>query len=372
VALLIFLAFRVEYAPSQSVLGRIRSGQDPAKIVALEPGTVTEVRKEMGDVVRRGDVLMVLDRSIGTRGLLTVESSYQQQIDAQTQATEAQAAMRIRAAEDRAAWLQRKIASLRAEAKVAEEEIQILQSIATSSNHRALAFSELVGSGFISSHAASEKKDEASSAKAKVVAAQSNLLKIERELGQASNDHDHALIEVSSTRSQVLSDLARLEGEKIRYGTRESLIKAPTDGVIQAVHAAAGQSVVEGSALATIARPSSVNQQAELELFIPNRALANVKVGQKIFVSIDAYPREKFGVFEATVTAISNVAMSLSEVAKHLGVEPRLVFVAKAVLSQTALGLESGMTVKADIQVERRSIIEWILEPALRQSAVRL
>jgi membrane fusion protein len=86
-----------------------------------------------------------------------------------------------------------------------------------------------------------------------------------------------------------------------------------------------------------------------------------------------AYPHQKFGSQAARVVAISKNPLAPAE----LGFSPtdgsrEPVYRIKAALgSQTiqaygrAEPLQAGMQVEADIQLDRRRLIEWIFEPVL-------
>lgn len=84
-----------------------------------------------------------------------------------------------------------------------------------------------------------------------------------------------------------------------------------------------------------------------------------------------AFPYQKFGQHLGRVRDVSRSAVSPGEVSRHLGQdikEPRYrVIVALDGQSVLAYGQEEmlrpGMTLDADILLDRRRLIEWVLEP---------
>ena len=84
---------------------------------------------------------------------------------------------------------------------------------------------------------------------------------------------------------------------------------------------------------------------------------------------LNAYPFEKFGALNAKVTEISNTPLPMSN--NRSQISDSMYQVVAELPSQfiNAYGvlkpLQDGMTIEADLHIERRSIIEWFIEPLL-------
>ncbi len=86
-----------------------------------------------------------------------------------------------------------------------------------------------------------------------------------------------------------------------------------------------------------------------------------------------AYPHQKFGMHRANVVAVSRNPMAPAD----LGFTPpdgsrEPLYRIKAVLDAQTISaygrpepLQAGMQVEADVQLDRRRLIEWIFEPLL-------
>ncbi len=103
--------------------------------------------------------------------------------------------------------------------------------------------------------------------------------------------------------------------------------------------------------------------------------------GQRVLLRYQAYPYQKFGHYEGTVTSVSRSAVSPGELppqlASNTGVtgaatggaaEPVYrITVALARQTVTAYGeqvrLQPGMQLEADVALETRRLYEWVLEP---------
>jgi len=103
----------------------------------------------------------------------------------------------------------------------------------------------------------------------------------------------------------------------------------------------------------------SDNLQARVE--VPNADLAFVREGQTAKVAVQAYDRNKYGTIDATVKTISRDAVE----AKAAGETPKFP-VTLQLARQTLLHegkqyeLQPGMAVRADLKLDRRSILELL------------
>jgi membrane fusion protein len=86
---------------------------------------------------------------------------------------------------------------------------------------------------------------------------------------------------------------------------------------------------------------------------------------------IDAFPYQRFGAYGGTVDVVSQAVLAPNEVFGHVPVKEPSYRVTVRLDRQTidAFGrqvpLQPDMTVQADIVLEERSLVAWLLEPIL-------
>jgi membrane fusion protein len=120
--------------------------------------------------------------------------------------------------------------------------------------------------------------------------------------------------------------------------------------------------------------PSGAVLQAQL--FSPSRAIGFLKEGQRVLLRYEAFPYQKFGFHEGVVVSVSRSAMSPAEMTQQLAGLTALygtnepVYRINVELAQqtvTAYGnsvpLQPGMKLEADVLLESRRLVEWMLEP---------
>ena len=114
----------------------------------------------------------------------------------------------------------------------------------------------------------------------------------------------------------------------------------------------------------------------EAQLFTPSRSIGFVRVGQRVLIRYQAFPYQKFGHYKGTVKSISMTAISPNELPPQLARLTSLtatgeplyrITVALDAQAITAYGkpqqLHPGMQLESEIELERRKLYEWVLEP---------
>jgi len=152
---------------------------------------------------------------------------------------------------------------------------------------------------------------------------------------------------------------------------QSQVLVAPVSGRITSLQAYMGLNVDLSKPLAIILPEGS---QLEAHLFVPTRAIGFLKVGQKVLLHYEAFPSQKYGVQAAFIENVSRSALNPSEVSEvDLGPTQEAYYRVKARLEKNSIqafgqdiALQSGMRLTADIILERRSLLEWILEPLYR------
>ena len=196
----------------------------------------------------------------------------------------------------------------------------------------------------------------------------------EAELAQAQDERNRIRAQHRVDRATLDRDLLNLQQEAVqRRGTRITLLKAPVDGIVSGLLATPGQSVAAGNVLASVVPAST---QMEAVLYVPSTAMGFIKTGQGVRISYDAFPYQRFGQYRGTVRAISqtdvtsSVPSSASTTTAQGTSDRRAIFMVRVALEQprvraydTDIALRPGHTLTADIEIDRRRLIRWMLDP---------
>ncbi|WP_121970589.1 HlyD family efflux transporter periplasmic adaptor subunit [Leptolyngbya sp. BC1307] len=103
-------------------------------------------------------------------------------------------------------------------------------------------------------------------------------------------------------------------------------------------------------------------------IFIPNKDIGFVEVGQKVDVRIDAFSYSEFGDMEGTLTRIGTDALPPDEVFQYYRFPAEVTLDAQQfVANGNALSLRSGMSLNANIKLRKRRVITFFTDLFVRK-----
>jgi membrane fusion protein len=366
---LVSVAIFGEYSRKERVSGVLTPSDGLVRILPSQSGNFENVYVQTGDTVEAGaPLLKVKDDTVLTGGRQLSEALLAQMKDEreglQNRLEEIPTQYRLSQVR-----LETRKMELEAEAERFVEQID--------AQTRAVIIEEDIFRKFqdlLENEAASNI--EVSSAENRYLSATQSLnsLKNSREKILAeSKDVDGQLamlpIEQSQAKRDIKNQLSNLEQTILRTDAGgSSIIRAPIEGSIATVTARKGQKASpQRTAIAIL--PKGGRLQAEL--LVPTRAIGFVKTGQPVRLLYDAFPYQKFGFYDGTITEVSKTVVSGNdlEIARQLPEPVFLVTVDLVEQSIEALGqdvpLQAGMSLSADLILEDRKIWEWAFEPLL-------
>lgn len=159
----------------------------------------------------------------------------------------------------------------------------------------------------------------------------------------------------SLARSELLAERTRLERELDNSSGEVSII-APVAGRIADIKTSVGDAVPPGHILISIV-PAGADLRAEL--FVPSRSASHLVVGQNVRLFIDAWPRDKFGAISGSIESVADSVGDLSD-ARGAGAYRAIVR-----MKQTDRPLRPGMTLTAELLLEQRDLVDWLVGPLL-------
>ena len=146
------------------------------------------------------------------------------------------------------------------------------------------------------------------------------------------------------------------------------IVSAPVSGRVDSLQISVGMSVETGVPFMSIVPE---NARLEASLLVPARAIGFISRGQTVRVAFDPYPFQRFGFYSGTIASVSDTLLKPAESAGPVApTEPSYrVTVDLERQTITAYGsevpLRPEMTLKANIIVDRRSLLEWLFDPLL-------
>ncbi|HWT51000.1 MAG TPA: HlyD family efflux transporter periplasmic adaptor subunit [Caulobacter sp.] len=360
------------YVRKQTVVGWIIPEKGVAYVFAARGGVATAVSVLPGERVVSGRQLATLnlevdapDGGLAARERLQVLSRINE-LDVQIAQTEQSRDIEIQRALARIGAARSGAAQMGAQKLLQQQQLEIAER--QYGRYEALAKQGLVS---LSEH----------DAKAQAVAAQQQaVVELGRQLEVlAAEARDAAAqaksipISAATTLSQLRSSKTMLEQSLAEISAQTiSVLKAPIDGKVAFVNVRAGEAV---SATVPLFAVSPEGGKFIAELFVPTASAGFVQRGQEVRVMVDAFSFQRFGVLTGTVVEVSQAALSPAQMPASFGLKEPVyrVVVALPRASLNAYGkaqpVQAGMTVKADIVTDRRTFVQWMVDPLLAARA---
>jgi membrane fusion protein len=365
-AVIVFLFF-AQYARKEVALGYLAPVSGTVRVFAPQAGIISAVYAQQGETVEKGQPLLAVTTTQFTGSNEDVSATILQTLDQHKQALVHEIADEVHRTESERQRLTTQV-------QEHEDILTQLDQQMTVQHARIAIMEKMVEAG----------------AQLRVKGLVSEVDQKHRE--ETLLEQQQALISLrqqSTTRQGQLSEsrfnLAQLpfvQGEKLQSlrnelssteqrvaevnGRSAYIVRAPVGGRISLLQASVGQAA-DPRRLELQIVPGDSELQAQL--FIPVRAIGFVEVGQDVRILFDSFPYQRFGTYHGRITKVSQTVLLASDVQSPVELkEP--AYAATVALDRpdvTANGkripLQPDMSLKADIILEKRTLVDWIFAP---------
>jgi len=403
---LLLVAWLIKVDVVITAQGRIATETPPIVLQPLERGIIRQLNVHAGDVVTKGQVLATLDPTFAEAdlGALSVQ---QQSVQAQLKRNEAemngsnyeqpgpQASPNERIQFD--IYQQRKTQYL-SRLRVFDEQIQQLDSqLQTVEDDEKMLSKQLEITRDVEKMRSELMKSQTGS-KLQFLDAQNTRIRLEREYQDAGNHIiglQHELQQRKAERQSFIDDWrrqitesvaqVRTEARRLEEGMTKAnrmndlvVITAPEDGVVLDVAKRSVGSVIrDAEPIVTIIPDNAILVG---DIIIASRDVGYTQPGQEVVIKVDAFPYQRHGLLSGKLMWISEdstqtnatLGMDAANASMHSSeggaVHRGRINLASTKLSHLPPGahLFPGMTMTAEIKIDRRSVLGFFLTPITR------
>ncbi len=377
-------------------------------IAAPNAGLLVHSFVKEGEAVNAGQILFELSNARqGEKGEITALVG--QQLNARHESLEAEQRLRTAQASERKAALVQRQHNLQSELAQLDQEAVLIERRQKLAQESLSKFQTLQSNGYVSSAQVQQKQEELIDIASRVsslqrgrLQVQANQMAIETEQAQLQNN-------LATEQAQIERSIASLQQEIAENTNRKSsLITATQAGIVTTITSQSGQMINGGQVLATLIpraastakvnlvnQANQANQEAQISpvitgleahLYAPSKTAGFITPGQVVQIRYAAYPYQKFGLQQGTVTDVSSTPLAPNELPPQLAStilsnaqqniigfnSNEALYRIKVSLAQQSISaygqeqhLKPGMSLEADIVQDRRKIWEWIMEPLL-------
>lgn len=364
-----FVAFSIwgEYTRKVHVTGFLAPTKGFVKVHAREVATILERRVEEGQLVKKGDILFVLSSD---RGGMSGIGAGQVAVTETRRRREALLEEKSKLAaigRSQTDQLRKRIAALSGEHIKIDREIELQRQRVETFRKTAERYKQLVTDNFLSPNQLQLQTGLQLEQEVLLGNLERNKLSIAREIDGAKQQLPEVALRSQNDLSALERQLSSLEQDLAEVDARRELIVvAPTDGIATAIQAEPGQIANPNIPLLNIL-PSDSALQARL--LAPAAAVGFIQPGKEVNLRYAAYPYQRFGHQRGTVIQVSKAIVAPNELPSPIQSQEPFYVVTVTLEHQDIqaygekLRLQPGMTLEADVLLDKRPVYQWVLEP---------
>lgn len=367
-AVVTFLCF-AQYARKETVTGYLAPASGTAKVFAPQPGTIGAIHVEQGQRVEEGQPLLsVVTDQIAADGE-DVNASI-----LNTLVRQKGALMRQMAAEEQRATSERgrltaQIQNLEtglgyfgAQTAIQKDRIRVVERLVASG-------AQLASRGLVSEVEQRRREEALLEQRLHLSTLYQQMTERQNQLTEAQYTLEQLPIVTAEKIQGLRGELSAAEQRIAEVnGRRAYVIRAPISGIVSSLQASVGQAA-EPKRLQLQIVP--VGSALQAELFVPARAIGFVEAGQPVRLLYDAFPYQHYGTYRGRIVRVSQTMLAAPDVSAPVTLDgpSYRAIVALDRPDIDAYGkrvaLQPDMLLKADIILERRTLVDWILNPLL-------
>lgn len=357
-----------EYKRKESVMGYLAPANGLSIIRADQGGRLTQVFVNEGDVINAGDPLFESRVDVETEGGFIGERRLESTDVRLSELNEQLSNTRKRFADDRerlisqAANYERELDGLLRRRLLQQQSVDLAQAqfekMIRLTKQEVTSQLELdnARSNNINQRLALESVEQ------QIVSREGALSEARFAIKGLTTNEERELSQVRMQVSQLEESRTSIEASS-RY-----LVRSPIDGTVTALQGSVGQSISPNAPIVMIV-PEGSGLQATL--LAPTRSAGFLKAGQDVNLLVDAFPYQKFGVQKGIIKDISATPFRPGELDAPVPYEQAVYRVVVDLNKQTVsaygneVALKAGMTLQGDLITDRRTLMQWMLDPLM-------
>ncbi len=357
------------YARKETVVGWLEPATGFIRIYPSKAGTIEKVLISEGQKVEKGQSLIVFEDTRTLADGRQLEGSIIAEYENQLALLEERIIRTTNIFAQREKDVERQIQGTRKNLVLLSEQFEATRGQLVILTQQVERYRALEGKNHVSTAALDDAIRQRLAVRADMQELRRNQVELENRLENLMarkrllpQERDNELSVFQLEESELLQQSEQLKGQQT------FVIRAPRSGIVSNLQAKDGKKIIDSSEPLLHVVPE--DERLVLHALAPVRASGFVKPGQTLDVRFDAFPYQKFGLYKATATKVSDTVFLPSELRTSPVSAREPVFRITASLSNdyvSAYGrevaLKPGMTLSADVVLENRTILQWILEP---------
>jgi membrane fusion protein len=357
------------YARKETVTGYISPAHGIVRVNANQPGVVSALLVKEGDEVEVGTPLLKIEAARINDNGIQVNPEMIRSVEAQLNELDHLEKLSISRNGQQAQQLQAQLAGLEDEEAALRDRLMAQERLVEMTSSNLDRLRRLAGQGYVSSQDLAAKHEALLSAEQLLSALNQELASIRSSRRQTSVAIKQLPLGLEERQSELRNRRSDLELRRLQLTQQGPMtIVAPVAGIVSAASVVVGDSISDQQNLLTLLPAGSA---LEAHLYVPTRAIGFVAKGQEVRILYDAFDYRRYGAQKGKVHEISSAILPASETFRRVqrnepSYKVRVVLSDQVFrLEREELKLQPGMTLRADIILEHRTLLSWLANPVL-------
>ncbi|WP_438423799.1 HlyD family secretion protein [Aquimarina macrocephali] len=361
-----FLAFGT-FARREMVTGYLVPDKGLVRVYAPFNGIIDQKHSTDGQEVSKGQNLLEVTTERGTKDSVSINQQLITRLEEQKINLEQRIVDETLVLDSEGSRLSVILANHKNEYYQINQQLQSQKEQVQLAKKQWDTYKKLRVKGLVSEDDLSSKRSIYFSARASLNATKRLQINKKTEIANIRKQQEQSPLRKSTRLKELQNQLAQKEERLIELKNSHSyMVKAPVNGRITSTQVNIGQNVSSAVPILTII-PENTTLYAEL--FLPSRAIGFIKKNQRVLLRYDAFPYQRYGLYQGKIVQIAEAVIGPNEVTIPIPMQEPVYRIKVALDVQTInaygkkMPLQSGMSVAADIILEERSLGQWLLEP---------
>lgn len=357
------------YTKHVTVSGTVLPKAGLIKVSSPIEGTISESYVSEGMTIHKGDRLFLItdERKLPDTND-TITSSLHMLLLAQKSSLESQIEKEREINTQEMHELKSRITSILNQLEQLKMELFLYNKRIKIAENNLSKLEKLAEQHYVTAITVDEKTDELIDLKTKATTTKRMINSLSTELESSKSELNISPEKLTQKTSEIKRQINSIEQEEIQSASKgKAEVTSYVDGRLSAILVKKHQ-FVGNQTLATIIPDG---EKLEAQLYLPSKSIGFIKQGQTVLLRYQAFPYQKFGQYKGKITAITKSQISPHELPITIpasGTED--LYRIDVNIEQPFIyaygnkhNLTAGMQVDAEIQLDKRRIVEWMFEP---------
>jgi membrane fusion protein len=352
---------------TERVMGYVSSSKGISSLEAPRTGVVKSVLVRIGEPVKKGDLLLTISSELPLADGSTLELSVRERLRSEKSELERRLESERALFELSEVRRRDRISTLRELIEGLGRAIALAQERRRIAEQRVDATARLFALEIVSDKQNQEVREGLLRLDAEINDLEISLAQRRAEELEAEREGGSAPIALAARESELRLRILDVSTRLDETAGRSAYpMRAPVGGTVAALQATEGAVVTPGRPIVVLLPEGG---RFEAQLLVPTRAAGFVQPGQWVGVRYDAFPYQQFGVHAARVSHVERAVLAPDELNAPISTEEPVYRVIAELERQSVLAhgeehrLSDGMRLEAEIVLEDRTVVDWILTP---------